>query len=363
MGFKENWQGTQERFRRWWNQENTGRPLMHLVARKPGTVGPLKRETFFRDPEDLYFNGEKRCEYYEKYAAAHLFLAEAFPNVNLDYGPTSLALYVGSEPDCHWDTLWYRHISEEEWERFEQKDLSLPNRFLTSHLEMLRQGKTRADGRYLVNIPDIGCSMDVMSLLRGSEDLIYDLIDEPERMELISQKLTECYFSAYDQFYDIVKEPDGGSAFTAFKVWAPGRMAKLECDFCALIDPELFDRFALPALRCQAAHIDYPFYHLDGPDAIKHLDKILSIPQLRAIQWTHGAGNPDGLWDGWYEKIYDKVVASGRSLYLFIEEEDPDTAIRSIRDLQERYGSNLFLRFLKELSLEDAEKILEAFPE
>ena len=38
-------------------------------------------------------------------------------------------------------------------------------------------------------------------------------------------------------------------------------------------------------------------YHLDGPGAIQHLDSLLSIDELPAIQWVHGAGNgPMARW-------------------------------------------------------------------
>jgi hypothetical protein len=36
--------------------------------------------------------------------------------------------------------------------------------------------------------------------------------------------------------------------------------------------------------------LHYGTYHLDGPGAIKHLDFLLSIPELRLIQWVPGAG-------------------------------------------------------------------------
>ncbi len=360
----QNWDKTQEKFQKWWKQENTGRPLMYISAKKNNVQPMPSLKDFFGTPQELYFNVEKRCAWYEEYLRTHTLLAEAFPNINLDYGSTSTALYVGSQPECHWDTLWYKHLCEKEWETFEKKDLHEENPWLSEHYALLKRGKQIASDNYIATIPDIGCSLDVMSLLRGSENLIYDLIDEPERMGEISEKLTDLYLEVYDKCYEIVKEDDGSSAFVAFKVWGPGKVAKLECDFCALMNTELFERYALPALRKQAKHMDNAFYHLDGPDAIKHLDLLLKIPEIKAIQWTHGAGNPDGLWEGWYEKIYDRVIASGKSLYLFIEDADSETLIQGVQKLVDRYGSNaLFLRFLTEMSEDKAQAVLNAFQE
>ena len=35
MKYKTNWTETREKFINFWNQKNTGRPLMHVLARKP----------------------------------------------------------------------------------------------------------------------------------------------------------------------------------------------------------------------------------------------------------------------------------------------------------------------------------------
>ena len=35
MMYKKNWEQTQEKFKNYWKQQNTGRPLMCVIARKP----------------------------------------------------------------------------------------------------------------------------------------------------------------------------------------------------------------------------------------------------------------------------------------------------------------------------------------
>jgi len=43
-----------------------------------------------------------------------------------------------------------------------------------------------------------------------------------------------------------------------------------------------------PEIQTLARHLDNVSYHLDGPDAVKHLDIILDIPEIDAIQWVPG---------------------------------------------------------------------------
>jgi hypothetical protein len=65
----------------------------------------------------------------------------------------------------------------------------------------------------------------------------------------------------------------------------------------------------------QAEKLDNVLYHLDGPDAIKHVDAIMEIEEIDALQWTSGDYGPDGTFEQWYE-IYDKAVKAGKALWI-----------------------------------------------
>lgn len=45
-------------------------------------------------------------------------MAEAFPSVEINIGPGSMATYLGSEPYFAWDTVWYAPCVKEDWRRF-----------------------------------------------------------------------------------------------------------------------------------------------------------------------------------------------------------------------------------------------------
>lgn len=54
-------------------------------------------------------------------------------------------------------------------------------------------------------------------------------------------------------------------------------------------------------------------YHLDGPGELKHLDDILAIPGLKALQWIPGGQNPPS---STYPEVYEKTVAAGKSYWV-----------------------------------------------
>ena len=67
------------------------------------------------------------------------------------------------------------------------------------------------------------------------------------------------------------------STFGAFGIWAPGKTAKLQCDASAMFSPDMFQRFVVPSLTEQCEWLDYSMYHLDGSQAMCHLDALLGI--------------------------------------------------------------------------------------
>jgi hypothetical protein len=98
-----------------------------------------------------------------------------------------------------------------------------------------------------------------------------------------------------------------------FNIWGTGRTAKVQCDASAMFSPAMFARFVLPALRAQCDWLDYSLYHLDGTAAIRHLDALLEIESLNAIEFTPEPTVPQGGSPRWVP-MYRKILAAGKSV-------------------------------------------------
>ncbi len=107
----------------------------------------------------------------------------------------------------------------------------------------------------------------------------------------------------------------GSSAFGAFRIWGPGKTAKVQCDACAMFSPEMFRDFVKPALAEQCAWLDHAIYHLDGTQCICHLDHLLAIDSLRAIEWTPQAGIEGGAHERWFP-LYKRILDAGKSVQI-----------------------------------------------
>jgi hypothetical protein len=78
-----------------------------------------------------------------------------------------------------------------------------------------------------------------------------------------------------------------------------------------MISPEMFERAVLPSLVAEMRSLDRSIFHLDGPDALRHLDRLLEVPGLHAVQWVYGAGN--GPATRWID-VYRRIQAAGKGV-------------------------------------------------
>lgn len=371
MQYKENWDGVKQRWADYWKRRNTGLPLMYLIARNDEQERVFQEarangqpyrayppELAAKDLFDKYRDPRRIVERFRYYAGHHLFLADSFPNVSADFGPGSVAGYLGSEIVFQPNTVWFEHCVDD-WKDYPPLRFDPENKWWKEHFNLIKDVRSLAGDDFYVAMPDLMENIDVLASLRGTEPALYDMIDEGEEvLERIAQ-VGEAYFEYYDRFYGVVKnEADGGSCYTVFQIWGPGRTAKLQCDFSALMSPQNFRDFIQESLRVQARRLDNVLYHLDGPDAIKHTDALMEIEEIDALQWTSGDHGPDGTLEAW-DVIYDKVRAAGKSLWIRVYSGDYDDWIRGADRIVKKYGSRGLFFMFPHMSRAQAEGLLE----
>ena len=357
MKYVADWEETKQRFIAWWKGEPMDRPLLRVVADRKQSLEGLEKIKKPKTPEEFHLDAERLVKEMRNYCRTHTFLAEAFPSIDINIGPGSLAVYLGSEPIFAWDTVWYKPCVKNSWKDFGSLKCDPDNYWWKRHMELIRQAQKIAQGDFLVNIPDLIENVDILSAMRGPQSFCFDLIDEPELMKQYIKQIDDLYFYYYDAMYDIIKGEDGSSSFTAFNIWGPGKTAKIQCDFSALMSPGQFREFVQPSLRKQCKKLDCSLYHLDGPDAIKHLDALMEIDELDALQWTAGAGQPDGGSEKWYP-IYDKVRDAGKSLWIPLYDGTAQDCMDNAEKLVKRYGCDGMYLIFPDMEEEEAQTLL-----
>ncbi len=331
---------------------------MKVIARKDNLDDVVLDEVAkIETPELLYTDVVRNVKKYRNFCKTHEFLCDAYPSLDVNLGAGSMALYLGGEPKFAWDTVWFvENIDDIETAPDFKFDPNNP--WFVRHIDMIREALQLSGGDFLVNIPDIIENIDVLSSLRGPQNMCYDLIDYPETVHKLLGQIERLYFKYYDAFYDIVKDPSGASSFTAFSIWGKGRTGKVQCDFNAMMSPNQFREFVLPSVVSQCNTLTNSIFHVDGPDASRHVDALCEVGSLNTIQWTHGAGKPDGLDECWFKPIYEKADKAHKSTLSFIEYGDVSDWIRRTDKLVNKFGTRgLYLQY-PVMSMADAEKLI-----
>ncbi|MCL2527005.1 MAG: hypothetical protein FWE42_01205 [Defluviitaleaceae bacterium] len=357
ISFKQNWDETLQRFDAWFHNKPCDRPLMHImVKRSKGLQVPKLPEEPFTSDEDVYTNTDKQfARVMNWYCHDVKPIAEGFPKFSMDLGAGSMALYLGSEPVFTPETVWFKPFMEN-YDTPLQYD---PNNFWwKKHLEILRrQVELTKDTDIVCCIPDIVENIDILSAIRDPQACCFDLYDHPEEVKTAMNEITNLYKVYYNPMYDIVKRKDGASAFTHFDVVGPGKTAKLQCDFAAMMSPEHFNEYVLPTLEDQCSWLDNTIFHLDGPECFQHADAILSIERLGGLQWTPGARNPKAGSECWFP-LYKKVKEAEKGLWLMFTDYAPQEAIAMADRVVRKFGHKGFYFVFPVMSESEGEQLM-----
>ncbi|GIV81872.1 MAG: hypothetical protein KatS3mg051_1226 [Anaerolineae bacterium] len=324
--WKANWETVRQRFIAWWQHEGL---VLHVLAPRDNAPGSIEHEqapffylisgldTLADYPDQAalqraWLDPVERARRAEQYLQGIYFGGEAFPFYDTHLGPGNLATFLGAEPEFARDTVWY-HPCIDDLETHPPLRFDPQNPWFLRQKAILEEGVRLSQGRFHVAIPDLVENLDILSALRDPQRLLLDLIERPELVQERIAQINQVYFEVFEQFFAIVRDPWGGNVFSAFCIWGPGKTAKVQCDAAAMISPRMFRRFVVPALAEQCAWLDYSLYHLDGTQAIVHLDALLEIEALDAIEWTPQVSLPQGGAPMWYD-LYRRILAAGKSV-------------------------------------------------
>ena len=357
--WKSNWDQTKERFVKWWNRDGLlvgmwGAPETACAVHET-VAAPARPSTL----EARYCDAAYRAAENHYRLSRSVFPLDVLPSASTDLGPGSLALFLGSSPGFAEDTVWFNPCIEHELE----PETLPPLRFDPHHPwwlateEIIRRCADLARGKYLIGCPDLVENLDVLASLREPQTLLIDMLERPEWVEQKLREINDVWFTAYQRIYEMIRLDDGSSTYGAFHIWGPGKVAKLQCDSSAMFSPAMYRRFVVPALTAQCVWLDHSLYHLDGTQAMGHLDALLQIEPLDAIEWTPQAGIESGGHRRWHD-LYRRILAAGKSVQ--IVNVTPDEVLPLLDSIGPK-GVYILIQFQDEAEVERVCKLVEPY--
>ena len=334
---------------KWWRGE-LDRPLTSVTITDaypevPCAVPVLSQETC----ADLSYSAEEVIDAMDCAFAQREYLGDAFPIVHFSaFGPGSLAAFCGAKLDNSSGRVWFFPEREMEIEEISVR-YDPENIYAKRIKDLYRAGLEKWNGAVMMSLPDLGGVLDVVASLRGSENLLMDLYDAPEEVLRLVKETESAWYAAYEDFSAVLQPQGGCTHWSALLSSEPSYVT--QCDFSYMIGNPMFREFALPTLQRDTERLKHVIYHLDGIGELNHLDDILEIENLRAIQWQMGDGQKPA--EEWLD-VYRRIRAGGKEAWIVGKPES------YLKVLGEIHGTPYYVQSMKKEQMELAEQVLKA---
>lgn len=320
------WERVRENSERWWAGE-LKRPLFFITRkdRDPGRPEPAVPWKKYIPSYDFSVTPEAIIDRQDYDLSQFRYFGDAFPNFRPNFGAGVIAAFLGARIEVREETCWFFPVSNREADGIEFS-FDLENMWYHRVAEMCRSAVERWGGSVQTAMTDLGGNLDIIASFRPGEKLLLDLCDHPEEVKRLTWKAHEMWWTCFDSLNALLEPANQG-----FTAWTPIFSEKpyymLQCDFCYMIGPDMFDEFVKPEIAATCRRLDRPFYHLDGRGQLAHIDSLLSIPELKGVQWVPGDGAPE--ITRWPE-VFRKIRDAGKLVQFFGNVHDLDVIVEQL---------------------------------
>ena len=282
------WESINQNWSAWWAGE-LERALVVLECIEPQDESTLHyASTFLGNYAPKTLADEQLDLFIPRLQATH-YMGDAFPRFWPNFGPGIVAAFAGANLLAVQDTTWFSPGGNGAISKL-HVGLLVDNPWWRRVKNVTQAAIERWGNQLSIGFTDLGGNLDILAHLRGTQQLLFDLVDCPEEVDRLVHETNQLWLQCYEALYALTSR---GCGITCWgPCWSPRRGYLLQSDFSYMISPQPFKRYVLPDLSACCEALDYAFYHLDGKGQLPHLDMLLALERLRGIQWVPGDGQP-----------------------------------------------------------------------
>lgn len=323
-----------EKYSLWWNKKGT-KPVFYLIfpdderdvtTKAPAWAAPAIKKQWSNWQQEMIIaqaldlsresNNEKYLReattFLREYAHSTEYAMEGYPFLLPGFGPGVLTALLTGYAQFKKSTVWFEVDPPQEWDDLFNTIDSFNEDYYAWYKKVLSIIIEDLQEHFVIAMPDIGGVLDILAGIHGNQNLLMNLIMSPDKVKKAIEVIEKKLYVIYKETADIIAPGNHGCYAETMRYLSEKPTHIGICDFSAMISPDHFAEFCLPLLQREAEHWDDRYvYHMDGPGQVPHLDHLLAIEKLHAIQWVPGAGNPTCLDESYYE-MYKKILDSGK---------------------------------------------------
>jgi hypothetical protein len=319
----DDWDRRIERQDAFWHCQILDRPVILMQGRKAKTVPwPVKKHASSRE---RWFDAEFIAEQTAVSVRNSVYFGDALPQKMPNLGPEVFNAFLGMELDFGDSTSW-SIPNLHDWDDIDRIAFDPENLYWRKMCEitdaLLHVGKDL----FYVGLTDFHPGGDACAAFRDPMQYNIDMIESPDEVKRLLRKVTDLYFEIFDLSHKRLVEAKQPCCtwlgpVSTYTWYVPSN------DFSCMISKEMFDEYFLPGIIEECRELERSIYHLDGPGALRHLDSLLEIPELNAIQWVYGDGN--GRATDWIP-VYQKIQAAGKGVHISAGLDELDTLMETL---------------------------------
>jgi len=309
-----------------WSRAILDRPVVVMTCDKPSPVLPVPPEKSHASLRERWLDGEYQAALALAKVMNTEYLGDALPIAYPNLGPEVFSAFFGCQMEYGERTAWSIPILHD-WAEAGELRFSEDNEYFRKLEEMTDAYLAAGQGRFHTGIADLHPGGDAIAAFRDPLNLNMDMLDNPEAVKSLLATVNAAYFRVFDHFCD--KLLKAGQLVTSWPgIVSTRRWYVPSNDFSCMISKEMFDDIFLPGIAAECRHMEASIYHLDGAGALRHLDSLLEIKELNAIQWVYGAGY--GRATDWLP-VYRRCQEAGKGVQLWIQPDELDTVMANLR--------------------------------
>lgn len=275
----------------WYENEIIDRPPVRFVAHNAFLEAAKEdiSELSAAEKKAWWFDVETQIDLFMQSVDGRKFHGETFPVYFPNLGPDVYAAFYGAELEFGEVTSWSVPLVRD-WDDIEKLQLDMDNEYFRKLEELTNAALGQSAGKFLVGYSDLHPGLDCVAAWRDPQQLCFDMIDNPHKVKELAELAIVDFEFIYNHFDKLLKS-SGQLSVSWMGIPSFERMHIPSCDFSTMISPTFFKKFGLPILQHEVESMSHNIFHVDGKGVARHLEAILSVPKVHAVQWVQGVGD------------------------------------------------------------------------
>lgn len=276
------WDRRRERYEQFWTMKNKT-PILYVTA--PAEVEVQRDIGQCRDP---WLDCEFHCKQARLSFENTYYGGDSYPYYLPDLGYDAATAMLGLKTVANEASSWAVHQDKElsEFQEFPYDPQNPLYQQLCRAVEYYVNDAHNAETGeidYIVGMVPFNTLFDGLSSLIGPDRLCLELIDHPEEVHRVARGHFELFKKVYTDMEKLTLRYQHGST-NWLGVYSDIPWYYISNDFIVMLSEDFFEEFIMETLLETVKFHPRTLFHLDGENAVRHLDALVNIDGLNGIQ-------------------------------------------------------------------------------